>query len=353
MRTYHIQEPDLIIKKQVQATLDGLSKPIGSLGKLEGVARKIATIQKTLTPTLTHPHHLIFVGDNGISDEQISPSPKEITWQQAMNIMQGGAGINVFVRQHHFDLVVIDAGTDHDFPTDMGIIDRKIRRGTRNFLHEAALLPDEVNLALQYGEEVVNLIDHHGCNVVSMGELGVGSTAAASMWMSLLTSIPLPQCSGYAFGGKYSDHKLHVLTDALKRFVLPVTPMNVMSEFGSLELIMATGAMLRAAELNMAILIDGFLMSTAFLMAYKINPDIEHYAIFCQRSEDKGHRQLLEYLGVEPLLHLNFYVGEGSGAVCAYPLIQSAVNLLTQMSRFDETFTQRTRYDLNDPAIDA
>ena len=339
MRTYHIETLDEIFRKTAQQHLDNLAKPVGSLGKLEGIARKIATIQNTLQPVLTHPHHILFAADHGIVDEGVSPSPKEITWQQAINITQNGAGINIFTQQHNFNLIVVDAGTDYDFPEEINILNRKIRKGTRNFLNEPALTPDEVNLALTYGEEIVDLVASNGCNVLSIGELGIGNTSVASVWMSLLTKIPLQQCVGAGSGlsEEFTVRKYNILQQSIDRYKGPITPMTIMSEFGGLELIMAVGAMLRAAELKMTILIDGFLMSNSLLMASHINSEVEQYAIFSHKSEERGHSLLLEYLGVEPLLHLNFCLGEGTGAVCAYPLLESSVRMMNQMKSFEES----------------
>lgn len=339
MRTYQIEPLDEIFKKTVQEKIDNLAKPMGSLGKLEGVARKIATIQQSLTPQLKHPCHILFVADHGIVSEGVSPSPKEITWQQSINIIQNGAGINIFTEQHHFDLIVVDAGVDYDFPTHFGIIDKKVRKGSRNFLHEPALTESEVDQALIAGGEIVELVFQKGCNLLSIGELGIGNTSVASIWMSLLTGISLQQCVGAGSGWneELTRHKYNILQKSIERYAGPITPMTVMTEFGGLELIMAAGAMLRAAELKMTILIDGFLMSASLLMASKIHPEVEEYAIFSHRSDEKGHVLLLEYLGVEPLLHLNFCLGEGTGAVCAYPLLESSIRMMTQMKSFDES----------------
>lgn len=339
MRTYHIEALDEFFKKNVQDHIDNLAKPVGSLGKLEGVARKVATIQNTLKPELNKPHHLLFIADHGIVDEGVSPSPKEITWQQAINITRNGAGINIFTEQHHFDLIVVDAGTDYDFPHELNILNRKVRKGTRNFLHEPALTKNEVDLALSYGEEIVDIAVSNGCNILSIGELGIGNTSVASIWMSLLTHIPLQQCvgAGSGFSEAFKLRKYDILQQAINRYTGPLTPETIMSEFGGLELIMAVGAMLRAAELKLIILIDGFLMSNSLLMASHINPEVEQYVIFSHKSEEKGHSLLLEYLGVEPLLHLNFCLGEGTGAVCAYPLIESSVRMITQMKSFEES----------------
>lgn len=339
MRTYHIETLDEIFRKTAQDRIDSLAKPVGSLGKLEGVARKIATIQNTLHPQLKNPHHILFIADHGIVEENVSPSPKEITWQQALNITQDGAGINIFTKQHNFNLIIVDAGTDYDFPKDISIIDRKVRKGTRNFLHEAALTPDEVNLALTYGEEIVDLAAKNDCNILSIGELGIGNTSVASIWMSLLTNIPLQQCVGAGSGlsEEFTLRKYEILQQSVNRYTGPLTPMTTMSEFGGLEMIMAVGAMLRAAELKMTIIIDGFLMSNSLLMASKINPEVEQYAVFSHKSEERGHILLLEYLGVEPILSLNFCLGEGTGAVCAYPLIESSVRMMNQMKSFEES----------------
>lgn len=339
MRTYQIEALDNNLQKSAQEKIDALAKPVGSLGKLEGVARKIATIQHSLSPQLNNPHHILFIADHGIVEEGVSPSPKEITWQQAINITQNGAGINIFVQQHNINLMIVDAGTDYDFPKDLNIIDRKVRKGTRNFLHEAALTADEVNLALTYGEGIVDLVAKNGCNILSMGELGIGNTSIASIWMSLLTNIPLQQCVGAGSGWseEFTRHKYDILQRSIDRYTGPLTPMTIMSEFGGLEMIMAVGAMLRAAELKMTIIIDGFLMTNSLLMASKINPEVEQYAIFSHKSEERGHILLLEYLGVEPILSLNFCLGEGTGAVCSYPLIESSVRMMNQMKSFEES----------------
>ena len=339
MRAYTIEPLDDTFKKVAQDRIDSLAKPLGSLGKLEGIAKRVATIQNSLTPRLTNPNHLLFVADHGIVEEGVSPSPKEITWQQAINMTQGGAGINVFTNQHNVALHIIDAGTDYDFPKDINIIDKKVRKGSRNFLHEAALTEEEVNLALRHGEEMVNLIAEQGCNIVSMGELGIGNTSVASIWMHLLTNIPLQQCvgAGSGFNDEFIRRKHQILQKSVNRYTGEINPMAIMIEFGGLEMIMATGAMLRAAELKMVILIDGFLMTNSLLMASTINPEVENYAIFSHRSEEQGHILLLEYLGVEPLVHLNFCLGEGTGAVCAYPLIESGVRMINQMKSFEES----------------
>lgn len=339
MRTYHIESLNEAFEQTAQHKIDNLAKPLGSLGKLEKIAKRIATIQNSLTPHLKKPHHLLFVADHGIVEEGVSPSPKEITWQQAINMTEGGAGINIFTQQHNFDLLIIDAGTDYDFPSELNIIDRKVRKGTRNFLHEAALTPDEVDLALTYGENMVDLAAEHGCNILSIGELGIGNTSPASIWMSLLTNIPLEQCvgAGSGFNSELTRKKYHTLKTSIKRYTGEITPMDVMSQFGGLELIMATAAMLRAAELKIIILIDGFLMTCSYLMAMKINPKVKNYAIFTHRSNEKGHTLLLDYLHVDPLLELSFRLGEGTGAVCSYPLIESSVRMLNQMKSFDDS----------------
>ena len=196
------------LEQAAREKIDNLTKPKGSLGRLEELALQVCMIQQTLSPSLNNPYNLLFAADHGIVEEKVSASPKEITWQQISNFLHGGAGINFLCRQHGFRQEIIDAGVDYDLPYEKGIIDMKVRRGTRNFLHEDAMTPEEMNLCLERGAQCVDRIQAAGCNVVSFGEMGVGNTSASSLWMSCLTGIPLEQCVG-AGSGLYGEAKTH------------------------------------------------------------------------------------------------------------------------------------------------
>ena len=184
---------DPAFQSQVQDKIDNLTKPKGSLGRLESLAAQICMIQHTLSPELRNPCNILFAADHGILAQGVSVSPKEVTWQQSYHFLEGGAGISFLCRQHGFRLMVVDAGIDHDMDYSSGIIDMKVRKGTRDFSIESAMTPDEFNLCLQRGAECVNRVHADGCNVISFGEMGCGNTSASSIWMSLLAGIPLAQ----------------------------------------------------------------------------------------------------------------------------------------------------------------
>lgn len=336
MKKFPISAPDEQIRPLLVSKINNLTKPKGSLGRLEELALQIGLIQQTLSPTLRHPQNIIFAADHGIVAEGVSVSPKEITWQQIYNFLQGGAGVNFLCRQHGFKLKIVDAGVDYDLPYERGIINRKVRRGTANFLHEAAMTEEEMERCLEYGAEVVKQCQEEGSNVLSFGEMGIGNTSASSMWMHCLTGIPLAECVGAGAGldREGVNHKLHVLQQALDHYHSDGSPRDIIRYFGGLEMVMAVGAMLQAASLGMIILVDGFIMTNCMLAASKLCPEVLHYAIFCHCGDEAGHRLVLNALGAKPILHLSLRLGEGTGAICAYPIIDSAVRMINEMDSF-------------------
>lgn len=336
MKELHITAPDEQIRPLLVDKINNLTKPKGSLGRLEELALQIGLIQQTLTPKLSHPQNIIFAADHGIVAEGVSVSPKEITWQQIYNFLQGGAGVNFLCRQHGFKLKIVDAGVDYDLPYERGIINRKVRRGTANFLHEAAMTMEEMERCLAYGAEVVHQCHEEGSNVLSFGEMGIGNTSASSMWMHCLTGIPLEECVGAGAGldREGVNHKLQVLQQALDHYPGDGSPRDIIRYFGGLEMVMAVGAMLQAASLGMVILVDGFIMTNCMLAASKLCPEVLHYAIFCHCGDESGHRLVLNALGAKPILHLSLRLGEGTGAICAYPIIDSAVRMINEMDSF-------------------
>lgn len=337
--TFSIQPVDTALKAAVTDKIDNLTKPKGSLGRLEGLTARICLIQQTLTPELRHPHNVLFAADHGVIAEGVSVSPKEVTWQQLGHFSKGGAGINFLCDQHGFRLVLVDAGVDYDIPAGHGIIDKKVRKSTRNFRHEAAMTAGEFRLCLERGAEVIDEIhDSTGCNIVSFGEMGSGNTSSSSMWMHLFTGIPLKQCIGAGAGLDSAGirHKYEVLSDALSRYDGDDSVESKMAWFGGYEMVMAVGAMLRAAELGMVIIVDGFIMTSCILAASRLYPAVLDYAVFGHQGDESGHKLMLENLGVRALLHLDLRLGEGSGAVCAYPIIESAVRMINHMDSFKD-----------------
>ncbi len=336
MKTFNIAEPDMSIRQALIDKINNLTKPKGSLGRLEELALQIGLIQQTLSPELKQPQNILFAGDHGIVDEGVSFSPKEITWQQISNFLHGGAGINFLCRQHGFVLKIVDAGVDYDFPKDKGIIDMKVRKGTRNYLYEAAMTTEEMDLCIERGAEVVRRSHEEGCNVVSFGEMGIANTSSSSVWMSCFTGIPLDECVGAGSGLDSAGirHKYNVLKKALENYKGDRSAEDIISYFGGLEMVMAVGGMLQAAELKMTILVDGFIMTNCILAASKLYPNVLDYAIFGHQGDETGHKLLLDAMGVKPLLNLGLRLGEGSGAICAYPIVDSAVRMINEMDNF-------------------
>lgn len=338
MITFNIEKPDPAIIEALQDKIDNLTKPRGALGVLEEIALQIGLIQQTLTPTLTHPVNVIYASDHGIADEGVSKSPKEVTRQVIHNFLNGGAGVCFLARQHGFELKIVDGGVDFDFPAIPQLINRKIRKGTRNFLHESSMTCEEMELALLYGADIVTDCYNEGCNVISFGEMGIGNTAASSMWMTCLTGIPLIDCVGAGSGldNIGVKHKYNVLKTALGNYKGDNSALDIISYFGGYEMVMAIGGMLRAAELKMVILIDGFIMTNCILAASHLYPEVLTYCIFGHCGDEAGHQRVLNALQVKPLLSLGLRLGEGSGSVCAYPIVESAVRMINEMHSFQQ-----------------
>ena len=336
MRKFDIQPVDRSLQPAIQDKIDNLNKPKGSLGRLEEIAMQVCLIQQTLSPCLVHPCHLLLGGDNGIECEGVSVSPREVTWQQMINFTRGGGGVNMFCRQHGFKLRIVDVGVDYDLSNVDGIIDCKVARGTKNFLYEPAMSEEEFNHAIQIGSDLVDDCLAEGCRVLSIGEMGIGNTSPSSIWMSLFGDIPLKDCIGAGAGlnGEGIRHKYEVLSKALKIF----NKSNVQDPlryFGGFEMVAAIGAMLRAAEQHLVILIDGFIMTACALAAIRLYPASQDYMIFTHCGDESGHRMMLDIVDAKPLLHLGLRLGEGTGALCAFPIIDSAVRMMNEMNNFD------------------
>ncbi len=338
MIQFNITIPDNGLVEALRDKIDNLTKPKGALGVLEELALQVGLIQQTLTPVLSHPVNVIYASDHGIADEGVSKSPKEVTRQVIYNFLNGGAGICFLARQHGFELKIVDGGVDFDFPSIPALINRKVRRGTRNFLHEAAMTQVELETALRYGADIVTDCYREGCNVISFGEMGIGNTAASSMWMTSLAHIPLIDCVGAGSGLDQSGvrHKYEVLKRSLENYKGDGSPLDIMRYFGGYEMVMAVGGMLRAAELKMVILVDGFIMTNCVLAASRLYPAILPYCVFGHCGDESGHKRVLDYLGVRPLLHLGLRLGEGSGSVCAYPILDSAIRMINEMHSFKQ-----------------
>ena len=339
MKAFHIEKPDETMRRDIQEKIDHLNKPKGSLGRLESLAMQICLAQQTLSPTLRHPCHFLLGGDHGIEREGVSVSPREVTWQQMLNFTRGGGGINLFCRQHGFQLNIVDVGVDYDFGGIRGICDFKIARGTRNFLYEPAMDMKQYLRAIDVGGL---LVDEYakGSDIICIGEMGIGNTSPSSIWMSLLGDIPLDECIGAGAGLDCIgiSHKREVLNQAVAHFTKQYEQYDtedIIRYFGGFEMVTAIGAMLRAAQQHILILVDGFIMTACALAVSRLYSAAQDYMIFGHCGDESGHQRMLEIIHAEPLLRLGMRLGEGTGALCAFPIVDSAVRMMNEMNNFD------------------
>jgi nicotinate-nucleotide--dimethylbenzimidazole phosphoribosyltransferase len=328
---------DSAISEELQHKIDNKTKPTGSLGVLESLAKQIGTVFRTLEPKITNPNIVVFAADHGIANHGVSAYPQDVTRQMVTNFLEGGAAINVFCKQNNIALTIVDAGVNYDFATNANLVSAKIAKGTQSFLHGPAMSQTELDLCFTKGAAIVNSIFETGCNCIGFGEMGIGNTSTASVLMSVLLELPIEDCVGKGTG--VVDEKLilkqNILKKALENYDGSNDLKSKLAYFGGFEIMQMAGGMLQAKQNNMLILVDGFICTVAFLIAYKMDPTIKENAIFCHSSAEQGHQKILEYLNVRPLLELDLRLGEGTGCAVAFPIIQSAVCFLNEMASFE------------------
>lgn len=336
-----IHTPDRALASDLQQCIDRKTKPLGALGRLEALALQVGLIQQTLTPELRQPHIMVFAGDHGAARAGISAFPQDVTWQMVENFLAGGAAINVFCRQMGLGLTVIDSGVNHEFGRRDGLIGAKIGNGTANYLEAPAMSAEQRDAALARGRELAYALAANGCNVVGFGEMGIGNTASASLLTHCLIGsehgADLATITGRGTGLDDAGlvRKRELLGQALARGGRPSDPLTALAEYGGFEIAMMAGAMLGAAEKRMTLLIDGFIVTSALLVAHAMAPQILPYCVFAHRSKEPGHTVQFKHFGVDPLMELDLRLGEGTGAALAFPLLQAAVNFLNEMASFD------------------
>ena len=334
---YTLIRPDRGLAPALQQRIDTKTKPLGALGRLEALALQIGLIQQTLEPELRQPHVMVFAGDHGAARAGVSAYPQDVTWQMVENFLAGGAAINVFARQAGMGLSVVDAGVAHDFGPRPGLIAAKVAPGTANYLEAPAMDAAQRNAALAHGRELALGLAGTGCNVVGFGEMGIGNTAAASLLTHCLTGADLATVIGRGTGLDDAGlaRKRELLAHAVARGGRPADPLDALAQYGGFEIAMMAGAMLGAAEARMVLLIDGFIVTSALLVAHALAPAVLDYCVFAHRSQEPGHTVQFDHLGAEPLVQLDLRLGEGTGAALAYPLVQAAVNFLNEMASFE------------------
>ena len=320
------------------ARLDTLTKPLGSLGRLETIAAQWVAMRREQWADPVRKGVYVFAADHGVTSEGVSAYPSDVTQQMVLNFLNAGAAVNVLARQHGAELTVIDTGVEGDFGEAQGLIHRKVARGTANLRRGAAMTCDQLSQALAAGAEMADRAAARQQNLIAIGEMGIGNTTSASAITCALTGLPAAEVTGRGTGiaPDVFQRKVQVVDEAVQHHFAATAPdpLEVLRCVGGFEIATMCGMMLRAACHRIAIVVDGFICTAAAALAAAIAPDACGYMIAGHRSQEPGHRLLLERLGLLPVLALDMRLGEASGAVLAMPVIESAIALYREMATF-------------------
>ncbi|GAA0623059.1 nicotinate-nucleotide--dimethylbenzimidazole phosphoribosyltransferase [Halomonas beimenensis] len=335
-RPSSIVPPDAARAERVGRYLDTLTKPPGSLGRLEALAVTLAGITGEDFPRVTPPGVVVFAADHGVAEEGVSAFPQAVTAQMVANFAAGGAAINVFARRLEARLEVVDVGVAGELP-QTSVVHDKVRHGTANLAREAAMSRDEARAALAVGRRAAGRAAEAGCRCLIVGEMGIANTTASTAMLAALTGAPVAELVGPGTGvaGEALAHKRAVIEAALiERAPDTADPLDVLARLGGLEIAAMAGAYREAATRRMPILVDGFIATVAALTACRLDPALRPYLIFGHRSREPGHARALAALDAEPLLDLDLRLGEGTGAALAFPLLEAATAMLAEMATF-------------------
>ena len=332
---------DPALRQALQRKLDQKTKPLGALGGIETLARQLGEILGTDNPQLHSPQLVVFAGDHGLAARGVSAYPSDVTWQMVENFLAGGAAVSVLARQHAIALTVVDCGVAHDFsPREAAnaqqprLLLRKIAHGTRDTCEQTAMTTAQCRQAMSNGAGLVMELPG---NALLLGEMGIGNSSAAALLLARLTGRDIALCTGVGTGLDEAAvaRKTAVLAQVLQRHATVHTPLEALAAFGGFEIATMVGAVLQAAHERRVVLVDGFIASAAVLVAHAWQPRVLQRCVFAHRSGERGHALMLQHLGVTPLLDLGLRLGEGSGAALAWPLLQSACLLLSEMASFE------------------
>ena len=328
------------LSKDLQSKLDNKTKPIGALGRLENLALRIGLILGNKNPELIQPQMLVCAADHGLTAEGISAYPSDVTWQMVENFLAGGAAVSVLSKQNNISLNVVDCGVRHDFSPREGLIIQKVSNGTANSLYEPAMSNEECQKAMNNGMNITLSLPG---NALLIGEMGIGNSSAAAMLLSRLTDNDIGSCTGSGTGmfGDDLKTKTVIIEKVLKKHKDAKEPLDALAAFGGLEIATLAGAVIQAASERRVIVVDGFIASSAVLVASKIEPAVLDYCIFSHRSDEQGHSLMLRGMGADPLLDLKLRLGEGSGAALAWPLLMSACAIIREMASFETAGVSR------------
>jgi nicotinate-nucleotide--dimethylbenzimidazole phosphoribosyltransferase len=329
-----------VLAERLQHKLDNKTKPLGSLGRIESLAQRIALILGSETPELKAPQLVVFAGDHGLAARGVSAYPSDVTWQMVENFLAGGAAVSVLARQHGIGLTVVDCGVRHDFAPRPGLVINKIAPGTADALEGPAMSATQCEAALANGVALVRGLPG---NALLLGEMGIGNTSAASLLLARLAGLSVADCTGAGTGldADAVQRKIGILRQVLARHPDARDPLAALAAFGGFEIATMVGAVLQAAAERRVIVVDGFIASAAVLVASALQPAVLQRCVFAHRSGERGHALMLAHLRAEPLLDLGLRLGEGSGAAMAWPLLMSACAILREMASFESAGVSR------------
>jgi nicotinate-nucleotide--dimethylbenzimidazole phosphoribosyltransferase len=329
---------DEAIVEQARARQLELTKPSGSLGRLEEIAVQISGIKQQVKPELQRKAVVVMAADHGVTQEGVSAFPADVTPQMVMNFLHGGAAINALARQANAEVVVVDIGVAAEL-TDAHLLSRKVRQGTANMAKGPAMSHEEMLQAINVGVEVLTSLAEKGLDMVVTGEMGIGNTTAASAITASFLNVPVEQVTGRGTGinDEQLKQKIRIIEQSIT-LNAPIIddPLDVLMKVGGLEIAGLVGVILAAAERRIPVVIDGFISSSAALVAYALCPAVRNYLFAGHISVERGHRLILEKLGLEPLLNLQLRLGEGTGAVLAMHIIEGAIRTHNDMATFAE-----------------
>lgn len=325
---------DADLAARLQATLDGKSKPLGSLGAIESLAHRLGMILGSANPQLQAPQLVVCAADHGLAARGVSAYPSDVTWQMVENFLVGGAAVSVLARQHGLALHVVDCGVRHDFAPRPGLWIHRIAPGTADASHGPAMSRAQCLQAIINGEHLVRQLPG---NAVLLGEMGIGNTSAAALLLSRFTGADIADCAGAGTGltGAALQHKIAVLREVLQSHAEVQAPLDLLAALGGFEIATLVGVVLQAAAERRVIVVDGFITGAAVMVAAALCPPVLQRCVFAHCSQERGHARMLAHLNAEPLLDLGLRLGEGSGAALAWPLLVSACALLNEMASFE------------------
>jgi nicotinate-nucleotide--dimethylbenzimidazole phosphoribosyltransferase len=325
--------------KKAQERLDHLAIPRGSLGRLMDLGRQYAAIRQDIKPVISKKKIFTFAADHGVVEEGVSAFPREVTQQMVFNFMRGGAGINVLARHVGAEVTVVDIGVDHDFSEMQGLKIRKIARGTRNMAKEPAMTKDEAVGAMEVGAELACEAARSKVDIIGTGDMGIGNTTPSSAMIAVFSGLAASEVTSRGTG--ISDAALKIKIDTIDKVLSfhsldKDDPIDVLSKVGGLEIAGIAGLIIGAAAQKIPVVLDGFISTAGAVVACELNPLIKEYLFAAHLSVEKGHKVMLDRLGLKPLLDLDLRLGEGTGAALGISLIEAGVKILTEMLTFEE-----------------